>query len=107
MQNRRTVHGPRHHQRWPETRSGQDQRRQKHAKTNVQARADEPTWLINYLSKFLPKLSQVSQPLRDLTTKKAPFVWSPQHDKSFNEVKLLVTSHPVLKYYDAKEKVML
>ncbi|KAK3736228.1 hypothetical protein QZH41_007340 [Actinostola sp. cb2023] len=62
---------------------------------------------INYLDKFLPKLAQVSQPLRDLTTKNARFVWSSQHDKAFDEVKLLVTSHPVLKYYDVNEEVTL
>ncbi|KAK3716424.1 hypothetical protein QZH41_000491 [Actinostola sp. cb2023] len=60
---------------------------------------------INYFAKFLPKLAQVSQPLRDLTTKNARFVWSSQHDKAFDEVKLLVTSHPVLKYYDVNEEV--
>ena len=62
---------------------------------------------INYLAKFLPKLAQVSQPLRDLTTKNAQFVWSSQHDKAFDEVKLLVTSQPVLRYYDVKEEVTL
>ncbi|KAK3737630.1 hypothetical protein QZH41_006455 [Actinostola sp. cb2023] len=62
---------------------------------------------INYLAKFLPKLAQVSQPLRDLTTKNEQFVWSSQHDKAFDEVKLLVTSHPVLKYYDVNEEVTL
>lgn len=42
-----------------------------------------------------------------MTTKNAQFVWSSQHDKTFNEVKLLVTSHPVLKYYDVNEEVTL
>jgi transposase InsO family protein len=62
---------------------------------------------INYLAKFLPKLAEVSQPLRDLTTKNAQFVWSSQHERAFTEVKRLVSNHPVLKYYDVKEEVTL
>ena len=37
---------------------------------------------VNYLSKFLPKLTEVAQPLRDLTAKEAKFIWSTQHAKS-------------------------
>ena len=33
---------------------------------------------VNYLSKFIPKLSEVAQPLRDLTAKEAKFIWSTQ-----------------------------
>ena len=62
---------------------------------------------INYLAKFMPKLAHISQPLRELTTKKVQFLWSPQHDKAFNEVKQLTTKHPVLKYYDLNEEVTL
>ena len=62
---------------------------------------------INYLAKFLPQLAQVSQPLRDLTTKSAQFVWSSLHDRAFTEVKRLVSTHPVLKYYDTNKEVTL
>lgn len=60
---------------------------------------------VNYLSKFLPKLSEVAQPLRELTMKNASFTWSTQHDKAFSEVKQLVVKHPVLRYYDINEEV--
>ena len=62
---------------------------------------------INYLAKFMAKLAHISQPLRELTTKKAQCVWSPQHDKAFIKVKQLTTRHPVLKYYDINEEVTL
>lgn len=62
---------------------------------------------INYLAKFLPHLAQVSQPLRDLTTKNVQFVWSPIHDRAFTKVKRLISNHPVLKYYDINEEVTL
>ena len=60
---------------------------------------------IKYFAKFLPRLSEVAQPLRHLTTENACFMWSPQHDKAFSEVKKLVVNHPVLRYYDINEVV--
>ena len=62
---------------------------------------------INYLAKFLPKVSEVAQPLRDLTRANAQFIWSLQHDKAFKDMKKLVVQHPVLKYYDVSEEVTL
>ena len=49
---------------------------------------------VNYLAKFLPRLSEVAQPLRELALKNARFVCSSQHDKSFHEVKQLVKCAP-------------
>lgn len=62
---------------------------------------------INYLAKFLPRLSEVEQPLRDLTLANTQFVWFKQHDKAFDKVKKLVANHPVLKYYDIHEEVTI
>ena len=63
--------------------------------------------LINYLAKFLPRLSEVAQPLRDLTLTNAKFIWSEHNDKAFDEVKKLVTNYPVLKYYDINDEVTI
>jgi len=57
------------------------------------------------LSKFLPRLSEGAQPLRELTAKGAKFIWSPQHESAFQEVRELVVKHAVLKYYDLQEEV--
>ena len=61
----------------------------------------------NYLTKFLPRLSEIAHPIRELTTKNRSFVWSKQHDEAFEEIKTLVTRHPVLKYYDMTEEVTI
>ena len=45
---------------------------------------------VNYLSKFLPRLAEVAQPLCNLTAKEAPFLWSPQHELAFAEIKQLI-----------------
>ena len=62
---------------------------------------------VNYLAKFLPHLSQVSEPLRQLTKKDHPFVWNEATDTAFNEIKKLITTPPVLKYYEPNEPLVL
>ena len=62
---------------------------------------------VNYLSKFLPRLSDVVQPLRYLATKDAKFTWAKQHDKAFKKIKKLVVNHPILAYHDCKEEVTI
>ena len=49
--------------------------------------------------------TEITQPMRELTTKNAVFVWSRQHDEAFEQVKKLVTEYPVLRYYDMNEEV--
>ena len=62
---------------------------------------------VNYLAKFLPRLSDLSEPLRRLTDKDAVWYWLPQHDEAIGSIKKLVTDHPVLRYYDVKEEVTI
>ena len=62
---------------------------------------------VNYLSKFLPKLSEVSAPLRELTTNQSKFTWARQHDETFATIKQLVIQHPVLKFYNIEEEVTI
>ena len=62
---------------------------------------------VNYLSKFLPKLSDVSTPLRELTSNQTQFTWATHHDKAFTTIQQLVIQHPVLKFYDVNEEVTM
>ena len=55
---------------------------------------------VNYLAKFLPKLSEVMEPIRRLTWKDTPWNWSSEQDQAFSNVQRLVTEAPVLRYYD-------
>jgi hypothetical protein len=58
---------------------------------------------VNYrytVAKFLPHLSEVSEPLRQFTKKEQPFGWDSTHDQAFVAIKHLITEPPVLKYYD-------
>ena len=63
--------------------------------------------LATYLSKFLPKLSTVAEPLRRLTDKDVKFQWLPEHDKVLDTLKQLITEAPVLEYYDVDKEVTI
>ena len=62
---------------------------------------------INYLSKFCPQLSTITQPLQNLTKDDMPFLWSAKHQQAFDEAKALATSAPCLAYYDMNTPVIL
>ena len=58
---------------------------------------------VNYLSKFLPRLSDVCEPLRKLMAKDVEWHWTDHQDQAFQRIRQLVTEAPVLKYYEAME----
>ena len=63
--------------------------------------------MINYLGKFLPQLSDVSEPLRNLTKEQNQFIWSNVHQDAFNKLTQLISEPPLLRYYDLEEKVTI
>ena len=63
--------------------------------------------MANYLSKFLPHLSTVTEPLRRLRYKDVEWHWNEAHEGAFTEVKRLITNHPLLPYYDVSKEVTL
>ena len=62
---------------------------------------------VQYLSQFLPKLSEVAKPLRQLTEKEVVFAWQQAQEEAFAHIQQLVTSTPVLKFYDINDEVTL
>ena len=63
--------------------------------------------MITYLAKFLPNLSDVTEPLRRLLDKDVQWHWNDTHEKSWKQVKQLITiaREPVLKYFDPSKEV--
>lgn len=55
---------------------------------------------VNYLAKFLPKLSEIMEPIRRLTRKDTQWQWSEEQDNAFQKIQHMVTQAPVLSYYD-------
>ena len=58
--------------------------------------------LVNYLAKFLPKLSEIMEPICPLTRKGTQWHLSKEQDSAFQKIQhtLTVTQAPVLSYYD-------
>ena len=63
--------------------------------------------LAQYLSKFLPHLSDLTKPLRELTKKEVAWTWGPAQQQAFTNLKKAVSSTPVLRYYNLDEAVTL
>ena len=63
--------------------------------------------MINYLGKFLPQLSDVSEPLRNLIKEQNQFIWSKVHQDAFNKLTQLISEPPLLRYYDLEEEVTI
>jgi len=61
--------------------------------------------MANYLSKFLPHLSTVMEPLRHLKNKDVEWHWNKSTKRAFTDVKQLITKHPALHYYDVHPTV--
>ena len=59
--------------------------------------------MVNCLGRFLPNLSDVMKPLRDLSHKDAVWCWDDLQEKAWNDVKNLIVSAPVLAYYKPSE----
>ena len=63
--------------------------------------------MVNYLSKFTPRLSELAECLRDLIRINVPFQWGPEHTEAFAGIKQEIIHAPVLKYYDPKKPNVL
>lgn len=63
--------------------------------------------MVNYLVKFMPHLSDMTEPLRRLDSKDVEWQWLEQHSVAFNTVKKYLTESPVLRYYDVQEEVTI
>ena len=57
---------------------------------------------LNFYRRFIPGFAQKAAPITDLTSKSAPkkVVWKQEHQKAFEELKLAITSFPVLRNPD-------
>ena len=74
--------------------------------TNV-TEVQQLSGMINYLSKFLPGLSDVMKPIRMLTLKDTEWKWGNAQKSAFQKIKELVTEAPVLGYYDQRKPLVL
>ncbi|XP_029717333.2 uncharacterized protein K02A2.6-like [Aedes albopictus] len=63
--------------------------------------------LVNYVGKFIPNLSSLSAPLRQMTVKGAPFCWTREEKRSFEAIKSALVEPEHLGYFSPKNPTTL
>ena len=63
--------------------------------------------MVNYLSKFSARLSELVEPIRELSKDKVPFDWGPEHQEAFKQMKKEIVRAPILAYYNPKKETVL
>lgn len=63
--------------------------------------------MITYVSKFIPNLSYKTEHLRNLLKSDIQWHWEEHHEKSFNELKEILCTKPILQFYDINKPVVV
>ena len=58
--------------------------------------------MVNYLGQYTPALADLRPPLDRLYKKDTTWRWDPEHQRAFDGIKSVISSLPVLAYFDAK-----
>ena len=60
--------------------------------------------MVNYLKKFSPVLSELSEPLRRLCKSGVEWAWESEQQNAFEAIKQVIMTLPVLTYFDKTKK---
>ena len=63
--------------------------------------------MTNYCARFIPKYSDITAPLRDLTHQDVPWKWGPEQEGAFQKLKEVLTQKPSLSYFDPKKETII
>ena len=63
--------------------------------------------MTTYLSSFIPSLSMLTAPLRELLKKDTDFTWNTTYQEAFNALKDKVCTDTTLRYFDAEKPVTI
>ena len=63
--------------------------------------------LATYMGPFIPSLSTLTLPLRELVKDRSVFDWSPAHQDAFDKVKNAISAKTTLEYYDPTKEIIL
>ena len=63
--------------------------------------------MIGYLSKFIPRYSSLTAPLRELTHKDTKFHWGDKEIEAFNKLKASITNDDTIAYFDPKRPIIV
>ncbi|CAC5423835.1 unnamed protein product [Mytilus coruscus] len=78
---------------------------QRNAGSNRQKGVQRLLGTINYLAKFVPNMSTVTEPIRKLLKEEHEFIWTHEQQQAFEKLKDIITKNPVLSFYDVSKPV--
>lgn len=61
--------------------------------------------MINFIRGYIPQISEISSPLRELLKKNVIFKWLPAHAKVLSQIKNLISTAPVLGIFDENKEI--
>lgn len=62
---------------------------------------------INFYHEYIPKYSEILEPLHNLLRNNVVFVWSDSCEKSFSEIKKYLSSGPILSIFDPEKETVI
>ena len=63
--------------------------------------------MLNYLSRYIPNMSNKTAPIRELLDKDVEWSWTPRHDACMAELKKILCEAPVLEFYNPNEPLII
>ena len=63
--------------------------------------------MLAYISKFIPKMADFTEPLRSLLKKNSMFQWSQNHAVALERIKQTIVSLPLLKFFNPKSEIVI
>ena len=63
--------------------------------------------MVNYLSKFSARLSELVEPIRELSKNKVLFTLGPEHQEAFKQMKIEIARAPILAYDNPRKQMVL
>ena len=63
--------------------------------------------MINYLARFIPNIGSIISPMPDLLKAEKAWVWDTTQEQAFVKVKELLTSAPILSFYNSSKPVIV
>ena len=60
--------------------------------------------LAKYLNRFSANFAQIAEPLQRLCKKDTVYAWESQQQEAFEAIKVVITTAPVLAYFDKDKK---
>ena len=63
--------------------------------------------MVNYLCKFIPRLADLTEPLRQLLHKESTWVWEEPQQQAFQQIKEALVFPEVLAHYDPNRPTII